>query len=106
MFTTRSRSGKNSTDAVEAVEAVADSQINSIASGAPIDVARFVTQFMVGRELEPMSAITSGQRFRGGIVTLTYLNDTFMLVRFDKVDGKNSYTQLIPWTAVATVILK
>lgn len=94
MFTTPSRSGKNSTEAA------------GIASGTPIDVARFVTQFMVGRELEPMSSITSGQKFRGGVVTLTYLNDTFMSVHFEKVDGKNTYTQLIPWTAVATVILK
>lgn len=99
MFSTPSSSGKNK--APEASKAS-----NSIDSGTPVEVVRFVSQFMVGRVLEPKSSLTDGERFRGGTVQLSYLNDTFLAVRFVGVDGKDTYTQLIPWAAVATVILK
>lgn len=77
-----------------------------IANGTPIEVVRFVNQFLIGRVLEPRSSITDGEYFRGGKLHLSYLNDTFMQIRLEGVDGKPEYCQLVPWTAVATVILK
>lgn len=106
MFTTRSSTGKSKVDTPVTVDPTPQAESSDIVSGTPVEVVRFNGQFMVGRVLEPMSSISDGQRFRGGTVSLTYLNNTFLQIRFDKVDGKDTYSQLVPWAAVATVILK
>lgn len=77
---------------------------SEVGPGSVVEVARFTGQFMVGRELEPMSSISDGQRIRDYVVSLTYFNDVFMSVKM--VSQQRSYTQLIPWASVATVILK
>lgn len=91
MSTTPSSSSKNS---------------NKVTAGAPIEIVRFVGQFLIGRVLEPKSSITDGEYFRGGTIRLSYYNDVFLSLQLDNVDGKATYTQLVPWSAVATVILK
>jgi len=73
-----------------------------IASGSVVVTARFVTQFLLGKELEPMTSVSNGQRFRDNNLEVTYFNDTFMSIRYPKA----AYTQLVPWTAVATVIFE
>ena len=105
MFSTRSSSGKSKTqeEAVETAQTVAYTE-PEIVSGSVVETARFLGQFMVGKELEPMSSISNGQRFREYNISLTYLNTTFMKVVF--TSQKATYTQLIPWSAVSTVILK
>ena len=99
MSTTRSFFGRSKSDKPEAVTTAPES---STSDRVPVEVARFVTQFLIGRPLEPMSSISDGQRFREDTLEVSYFNDTFMSVRFPT----SGYTQLVPWTAVATLIIK
>lgn len=73
-----------------------------IKKGAVVSTARFVSQFMVGKELEPLTSVNNRQRLRDNHIEVTYFNDTFMQVYFPKSD----YVQFIPWSAVATVIFE
>lgn len=78
----------------------------SVKPGSSVSVVRFTGQFMIGRALEPMSTMTDGMRYRGGQVKLTYFNDYFLRVDFPADGDKAAYVQLIPWSAVSTLILE
>lgn len=114
MSTTRSFFGKSKGDAEQgnekapaSVSSSADrATAPSVAPGTLIDVARFVGQFMIGRELEPMTSISNGARFRDRTVEVSYFNDVFMAIDFSANARDNGYQQLVPWAAVSTIIIK
>lgn len=69
-----------------------------------ISVIRFGDAILLGKSLEPMRSLSTGQRFDKADLELTLYNEMFIKVSFKHEDSSKDYAQLIPLARIDTCL--